>query len=55
MIHEKLRAPSEEVCQRGTSLISLESIILLNPNPRQLLTFSRHLVAPPSKILLGLE
>src|SRR5581483_2601098 len=46
---------SEEVRQRGAALIGLESILLVDPNPRQLLPSPRQLVAAPHKVLLGLE
>jgi hypothetical protein len=47
VVDEELRAPSEEVCQRGGSLIGLESVLLVDPDPRQLLTPVRQLVAAP--------
>src|SRR5439155_23484259 len=52
---EDLRAPAEEVCQRGTPLVGLESILLVDPNPRQLLPPPRQLVAAPCELLLRLE
>src|SRR5947207_603701 len=55
MIDEELRAPSEEVCQRGAPFVGLEAVLLVNSNPRQFLPFSRQLIAPPRKILLGFE
>ncbi|HYY31782.1 MAG TPA: hypothetical protein VE860_27805, partial [Chthoniobacterales bacterium] len=30
VVDEELRAPSEEVCQRGAPLVGLESILLVN-------------------------
>src|SRR2546425_5738683 len=33
VVDEELRAPSEEVCQRGAPLVGLESIFLVDPNP----------------------
>src|SRR5216683_8019218 len=47
VVDEELRAPSEEVCQRGAPLVGLESILLVDPNPRQLLPPPRQLVAAP--------
>src|SRR6266436_3232669 len=35
MVDEELRAPSEEVCQRDTPFIGLESVLLVDPDPRQ--------------------
>src|SRR5712691_10864773 len=47
VVDEELRAPSEEVCQRSARLVGLESILLVDPNPRQLLPPPRQLVAAP--------
>jgi len=47
MVDEELRAPFEEVCQRGAPLVGLESILLVDPDPRQLLPSPRQLVAAP--------
>jgi hypothetical protein len=55
VIDEELRAPSEEVRQRGATFIGLESILLVDPNPRQLLPSSRQLVAAPRELFLRLE
>ena len=55
VVDEELRAPSEEVCQRGAPLVGLESILLVDPNPRQLLPPPRQLVAAPRQLLLRLE
>ncbi len=46
---------SEEVSQRGAPLFGLESILLVDPNPRQLLPPPRQLVAAPRQLLLRLE
>src|SRR5439155_19550658 len=55
VVNEELRAPSEEVCQRGAPLVGLESIFLVDPDPRQLLPPPRQLVAAPRELLLLLE
>src|SRR5207237_9720768 len=55
MIDEELRAPPEEVFQRGASLVGLESILLVDPHPRQLLSLPRQLVAASRELLLRLE
>src|SRR5688500_8881657 len=55
VVDEELRAPSEEVCQRGAPLVGLEAILLVEANPRQLLTPPRQLVAAPRELLLSLE
>src|SRR3970040_227624 len=45
VVDEELRAPSEEVCQRGAPLVGLESILLVDADPRQILALPRQLVA----------
>src|SRR5262244_3503631 len=55
MVDEELRAPAEEVRQRGAPLVGLESIRLIDPHPRQLLPPPRQLVAAPRERLLRLE
>src|SRR5258708_3408880 len=55
VINEELRTPSEEICQRGPPLVSLESILLVDPNPRQLLPPPRQLIAAPRELLLILQ
>src|SRR2546427_3129032 len=55
VVDEKLRAPSEEVCQRGAPLVGLESVLLVDPDPWQLLPSPRQLVAAPRQLLLRLE
>src|SRR5438094_408965 len=55
VVDEELRAPSEEVCQQGAPLVGLESILLVDPNPRQLLPPPRQLVATPRDLLLRPE
>src|SRR5882724_6602713 len=55
MVDEELRAPSEEVCQRGDPLVGLESILFVDPDPRQFLPPPRQLVAAPRELLLRLE
>src|SRR4029453_12198979 len=53
VVDEELGAPSEEVLQRGAALVGLESVLLLDPDPRQLLASPRQLVAAPRQLLLG--
>src|SRR2546425_4939101 len=55
VVDEELRAPSEEVYQRGAPLVGLESVLLVDPDPRQLLPSPRQLVAAPRELLLRLE
>src|SRR6185503_7942550 len=52
MIDEELRAPPEEIRQRGAPLVGLESILLVDPHPRQLLPPPRQLVAPSREFLI---
>src|SRR5262245_14239503 len=55
VVDENLRAPSEEVRQRCAPLIGLESILLIDPNPRQFLPPPHQFVAVPREFLLRLE
>ena len=55
VIDEELRAPPEEVCQRGASFIGLESVLLVDADPWQLLPPLRQLVAAPRELLLRLQ
>src|ERR671924_1091672 len=55
VVDEELRAPLEEVRQRGAPLVGLESIRLVDPHPRQFLPPPRQLVAAPRELLLLLE
>jgi hypothetical protein len=54
VIYEELRASSEEVCQGGATLVSLESILLVDTNPRQFLPPPGKVVAAPRELLLRL-
>src|SRR5205814_6334188 len=54
-VDEELRAPSEEVCQGDVPLVGIESILLVDPNPRQLLPPPRQFVVAPRELLLRLE
>src|SRR5882762_7827346 len=55
VVDQELRAPFEEVCQRGAPLVGLESVLLVDADPRQLLPSPRQLVAAPRVLLLRLE
>src|SRR5204862_8262594 len=55
VVDEELRAPSEEVRQRGAPLVGLEPILLVDPDPRQRLPPPRQFVAAPRELLLTLE
>src|SRR5207249_7547530 len=55
VIDEELRAPSEEVCQRGAAVFGVEFVLLVDPDPRQLLPPSRQLIAAVRQLLLRLQ
>ena len=55
MIDEELRAASEEISEGRFSFVGLEAVLLVDPNPRQLLPPPRQLIATPRQFLLGLE
>src|SRR5215469_33452 len=55
VINKELRAISKEIEERSLPLIGFESIVFVNPNPRQLLPHNRQLVAAPRVFLLSLE
>src|SRR5262249_40723723 len=55
VVDEELRAPLEQILERGAPLIGLEAILLADPNPRQLLPPLRHLIAAPRELLLRLK
>jgi len=47
VVDEELRASSEEIGEGRCPFVGLESILLVDPNPRQLLPPPRQLVAAP--------
>src|SRR5205085_9700703 len=55
MIDEELRAPFEQVGERGAPVIGVEPVFLLDADPRQLLPPPRQLVAAPRELLFRLE
>src|SRR5579883_523425 len=55
MVDEELRAPAEEVGERGAPAIGLEAVLLLDLDPGQLLPPPRQLVAAPRQLLLRLQ
>src|SRR5262245_327447 len=55
VVDEELRAAPEEIRQRGAPLVGLESIRLVDPDPRQLLPPPRQLIAATRELLLRLE
>jgi len=55
VVDEELRAPAEEVWQRGAPRVGLEAVLLVDANPWQLLPPPRQLVAATREFLLRLE
>src|SRR6266478_2354131 len=55
MVNEELRAFTEQIHERRFSLIGLESVLLIDPYPRQLLPPPRQLIATPRQFLFLLE
>ena len=55
VIDEQLRASSEEIGEGRGALVGLEAVLLVDPDPGQLLPLPRQLVAAPRQLLLGLE
>src|SRR5437867_481704 len=55
MVDEELRAPLEEFSERDAPLIGVEAILLVDPDPRQLLPSPRELITAPSEFLFRLE
>src|SRR5919106_5960559 len=55
VVDDQLRAPAEQVFERSAPLVGLEPVLLVDPNPGQLLPPPRQLVAAPGKLLLGLQ
>ncbi len=55
VVDEQLRAPPEEVGQHGAPFVGRESVLLVDPDPRQLLASPRQLVAAPRQLFLRLE
>jgi hypothetical protein len=55
VVDEELRTPLEEVSQRGAPCVGVEVVVLVDPDPRQLLPSSRELVAAPGERFLLLE
>jgi hypothetical protein len=55
VVDKKLRAAAEKIRQRGVSFIGLESVVLVDPDPRQLLPLPHQFVAAPRVLLLRIE
>jgi hypothetical protein len=55
VVHEELRSPSEQLCQRSVAFVGVEAVVLLDPHPGELLPLPAQLVAPPGQLLLGFE
>jgi hypothetical protein len=55
VVDEELRTSSKKVPQRGAPLVGVESILLLDRDPRQVLALPREFVAAPRELLLRLQ
>src|SRR5258708_22801068 len=55
VIDEQLRASCEEIGERRWALAGVEPVLLVDPDPGQLLPPPRQFVAAPGQLLLGLE
>jgi hypothetical protein len=55
VVDDELRAPVEELGQRLRSPIGVESVLLVDPHPRQLSPLLGELVVPLRQRLLPLE
>jgi len=55
VVHQELRAPAEQIRQRSAALVGREPVLLVDPDPRQLLPLPGQLVTAPGQLLLGLE
>ena len=54
VVDQELRAAAEQIRQRAV-LVRLESVLLIDPDPRQRLALLRQFVAAAREFLLGLE
>src|SRR5207247_8399813 len=52
VVDEQLRPPSEQIGERSAAFVRLEAVVLLDADPRELLSLSRQLVATPRQLLL---
>jgi hypothetical protein len=55
VVDEKLRSAAEKVRERGAPFIGIETVLLVDANPRQLLASPRQFVAAPRQFLFLLE
>jgi hypothetical protein len=55
VINEKLRAPLEEIRERGAALVGVESIGLVDSHPRQRLSLPRQFVAASREVFLRIK
>jgi hypothetical protein len=52
VVDQELRAPFEQIRQRSTSIVGLEPVVLVDADPRELLTPPRQLVVAACELLL---
>jgi hypothetical protein len=55
VVHQQLRAPSKQVCERGAAFIRVEAVVLVDPDPGKLLAPPGKLVVASGQLLLGVE
>src|SRR5205823_12551186 len=55
VVDEELRASLEEIGQGRRALVGVETVLLVDRDPGQLLPPSRQLVTPPCQLFLGFE
>jgi len=55
VVDKELRASLEEIGEGRRAIIGLETVLLVDSNPRQLLPPLCQFVATPCQLLLGLE
>jgi len=55
VVDKELGAPSEQVRQRSAAIVGVEAVVLVDPDPGELLPLSGEFVAASGQLLLGLE
>src|SRR5581483_7750160 len=55
MVHEKLRASLEEVRKRSRPVVGIETVLLVDSDPRQFLAPSRKFITAPGEFLFRAE
>jgi hypothetical protein len=55
VVDKELGAASKQVRQRSAAFIGIEAVVLVDPDPGELLPLPGQLVAATGQLLLGLE